>query len=343
MSKNKPVEIVPGLYQIALPIPIKSLRTVFVYLARDDHENLLIDSGWNDEESYIALTNSFAEIDFSIKDVNNLVISHLHPDHFGLSERIKKEAPQAKIFMHSADAKSLQENVEDHARFIANLHDWLRVQGTPEKVLNEMLGSSALEKFISPAQPDVKLNGGEILKVGKRFSFEVIHTPGHTIGQVCLYDRGGSNLLFSGDHVLPTITPNVSLSPLYEGDPLGDYIKSLEALKKINVSKVLPSHEYVFDNLQKRLEEIEEHHVARLQNTLDVVNSGNGAMSGYEVASKLHWYTGSWEKLTAWEKRAAVMETLAHLEHLKRNGKVTEAQEGVGDDMQVRYLSMSNC
>ena len=338
-----PVEIVPGLYQIKVPVPIKSLRYVFVYLARDGEDNLLIDTGWNEEDSYKALTDGFAEIGLSIKDVRNVVISHLHPDHFGLADRIKKQALRCRVYMHKADADSLRENVQDQARFLANLHDWLHTHGTPDSVLNEILGSSALEKFVNPIPPDVRLDGGELLRVGKRFAFEVIHTPGHTIGQICLYERNGSKLIFTGDHVLPTITPNVSLSPLYDGDPLGDYLNSLETLREYDVTKVLPSHEYVFDNLPKRLGEIEKHHVERLQNTLDVVNSGNGAMSGYEVASKLRWYTGSWEKLSAWEKRAAVMETLAHLENLKRKGKITEAQEGEADEVRVRYLPLSKC
>ncbi len=343
MSKNNPVEIVPGLHQISLPIPIKSLRNVFVYLAQDGEENLLIDTGWTGDESYDALVDALGQIDFSIDRIRNVVISHLHPDHFGLSARIKKEASACRIFMHRADADSLQENVEDHERFLANLHDWLRMHGTPDRILSEILQSSTLENFINPAKPDVRVEGGELLRVGKRFSFEVIHTPGHTIGQICLYDRGGSELLFSGDHLLPTITPNVSLSPLYEGDPLGDYLSSLEVLRPIRASRVLPSHEYVFDHLQKRLDEIEEHHAERLQNTLEVVSVGGRAMSGYEVASKLRWYTGSWEKLSAWEKRAAVMETLAHLEYLKRKGKITEAQVGEGSDGRIQYLPLSSC
>ena len=157
--------------------------------------------------------------------------------------------------------------------------------------------------------------------VGK-FKLQVIWTPGHTRGNICIYDTGGSHVLFSGDHVLPTITPNVSLTPNYAGDPLGDYLASLEAIGKLNpVSKVLPSHEFVFENLDRRLEEIKQHHEDRLRDTLQSLNPGK-SISAYEVASKLHWYTGSWVKLSAWEKRAALLETLAHLEYLVRKNQV---------------------
>lgn len=341
MSENNPVELVPGLHQIRLPIPIKTLKSVFVYLVRDGDQNLLIDTGWNSEETYDALTTAFNEIGFSIGEIQNIVISHLHPDHFGLAARIKRESAKGRVLMHRFDAENLQERIQSHKRFLGNLDNWLLMHGTPVQVLGEMTGSS-LEKMEDPSQPDVKLRGGELLKVGDKFRFEVIHTPGHTIGQICLYDQGGSTVLFSGDHVLPTITPNVSLSPLYVGDPLGDYVKSLEILRPLKVSKILPSHEYVFENLEKRLKEIEQHHTNRLQNTLDVVNSAGGPVSGYEVASMLRWYA-DWEKLNPWEKRAAVMETLAHLEHLKRNGKVAEVRDEEGEETRIHYLPLEHC
>lgn len=128
--------------------------------------------------------------------------------------------------------------------------------------------------------------------------------------------------------MLPTITPNISLTPNYDGDPLGDYLASIKAIGRLSpVSKVLPSHEFVFENLRKRLVEIKRHHKERLEDALHALNSGK-AISAYEVASKLHWYTGSWEKLSAWEKRAALMETLAHLEYLTRRNQVTKSTSG---------------
>ena len=341
MSTKNIEEIVPGLYKITLPIPIRTLRSVFVYLVRDGDENLLIDTGWGSEESYKSLTGAFNEIGFSSSEIRNIVISHLHPDHFGLTSWIKKDSPKSRVLMHRLDADNLSQGGDFSEKFLGGLNDWLMMQGTPKQALGEMVESFSFENVASVNEPDVKLTGGEMLKVGSKFTFEVIHTPGHTIGQICLFDHGGSALLFSGDHVLPMITPNVSLSPLYNGDPLGDYLNSLQLLKKINASKVLPSHEYIFEDLPKRLEEIESHHVDRLQNTLDTVNSVRAATSGYEVASKLRWFKGSFDKLTAWEKRAAVMETLAHLEYLRRKGKIVEVREGEGAETRILYVPLA--
>ena len=161
-----------------------------------------------------------------------------------------------------------------------------------------------------------------------------------SIGTMCLYDRG-SQILFSGDHVLPTITPNVSLGPRYADDPLGDYLNSLERVNKLQALQVLPSHEYVFTSLQKRVEEIKQHHNERLAEALSIVVANSQSVSGYHVASKLHWYSGRWEELGPWERRAAVMETLAHLDYLRRQGKLKMTSELAGSKNLIRFEKVS--
>src|SRR5579884_149725 len=90
--------------------------------------------------------------------------------------------------------------------------------------------------YLDKINVDEVLVGGEALKVGSRWRFRVLHTPGHTSGTICLLggakDDDSSKMFFSGDHILPSITPNISLSPLYttSEDPLGDYLSSIRSL-----------------------------------------------------------------------------------------------------------------
>ena len=327
-------EIVPGLYKITLPLPMKGLDSVFVYLFRDGDENLLVDTGWNDENSYEHLKDAFRQICFNLSDLRTIVISHLHPDHIGLATRLRKEAPKAKLAMHQRDSLDLVYTPEAYAVLLERMRSFLAMHGTPKEVLKEIVKNarSYETRFAAISKPEKLLQGGEKILVGK-WKMEVISTPGHTKGNICLYDSS-TNILFSGDHVLPTITPNVSLSPLYEGDPLGDYLRSLRNLKKFDPEKILPSHEYVFEHLGKRIKEIERHHEDRLA---EVMKALDEEKSGYEVAEELTWNIGSFEKLGAWQKRAAITETLAHLEYLKRNRKAFEFHEGVDDRESVRY------
>ncbi|MDA4129870.1 MAG: MBL fold metallo-hydrolase [Thaumarchaeota archaeon] len=321
-------EILPGFYKLTLPVPVPKLKSVFAYLVKDGNESLLIDTGWGGDASYHALVSAFESLDLKLAKLNQIIISHLHPDHFGLSSRLKKEVPGAKLLIHAYDATAIKRNREQLEKLLKELRRWLIRNGAPKQKLISIISSS--ERFLGdhyPAIPNKRLHGGEKLRVGK-FEFLVIHTPGHTRGTICLYEKS-EKILFSGDHVLPTITPNISLSPLYSGNPLGDYLNSIRSLRKLgHVSMVLPSHEFLFRNLQQRLLEIERHHGQRLAECVSALRpdkniKASGDHSVYEVASKLKWYSGSWSKLTPWEMRAAMMETAAHLEYLKKNGKIS--------------------
>jgi glyoxylase-like metal-dependent hydrolase (beta-lactamase superfamily II) len=331
VQDKRPEEILPGLYKLKIPVPIKSLGSVFAYFVFDGQENLLIDAGWSDYESLHALRDSLSSIGFEPSKINSVIVSHLHPDHFGLIESIMKESKSCKVLMHIEDAKMIKQDQKDYVQFLESLDSWIKHHGTPSEEAKAMLESSFdLAKSFRPVMPDVQLRGGERIRVGSKWEFEVIWTPGHTKGTICLYERNGSDLLFSGDHVLPTITPNVSLTPNYRGDPLGDYLNSLDKVEHYKVSRVLPSHEYVFSKLEQRINEIRAHHEKRAEEALSAVGNSPG-IAAYEVATKLFWYTGSWEKLSAWERRAALLETLAHLEYLKRKGKIRETDLSAED------------
>ena len=330
-------EIVPGLYKISLKLPIVQLQNVFVYLFRDGNENLLVDTGWNNESAYDQLREAFDSINFEISEIRTIVISHLHPDHFGLASRLRTQAQNSRILLHKKDAQNALYGPEAYLVFVEKMKLFLKTNGAPADGIGEMMssGRSFENQFSGLSRPDVLLNGGEKLIAG-RWTLDVISTPGHTRGNICLYENN-SRILFSGDHILPKITPNVSLSPFYEGDPLGDYLRALYRLKKLNPKKILPSHEYVFENLGRRIEEIVRHHEERLGEVMDILGRRSESSTGYDVAKELNWSVGSFLKLTPWQKSAAISETLAHLEYLKRKGKVLELLERAGDAELISY------
>src|SRR5580700_4766387 len=94
-------EILSGFYKITLPVPIPSLKSVFGYLLFDKGESLLVDTGWAGEDSFEALISAFDELDFDLPKLENVVVSHLHPDHYGLCSRLKKEVPGITLMMHA--------------------------------------------------------------------------------------------------------------------------------------------------------------------------------------------------------------------------------------------------
>jgi glyoxylase-like metal-dependent hydrolase (beta-lactamase superfamily II) len=129
-------------------------------------------------------------------------------------------------------------------------------------------------------------------------------------------------VLLTGDHILPTITPNVSIHTQTHGSPLGDYMRSLEKLEDLDVEYVLPAHEFDTKELKKRIREIEHHHEERLDEMMRCVDSGGS--TAWEVAGRVQWATGMLKDFEPFMQRAAVGETLAHLEYLFEVGRLAK-------------------
>jgi glyoxylase-like metal-dependent hydrolase (beta-lactamase superfamily II) len=116
-----------------------------------------------------------------------------------------------------------------------------------------------------------------------------------------------------------------------EGDPLGDYLQSLQRLRGFKVKRVWPAHEYAFDDLNQRLDELQEHHRLRIEEMLDAVEAG--ADSVYEVARRVKWAVGHFDKLNLWTQQAAMNETLAHLNHLVLEKRLEQHES----EARIRY------
>jgi len=118
-------------------------------------------------------------------------------------------------------------------------------------------------------------------------------TPGHTPGHLCVYDEN-EKVLFSGDHLLWNITPNVSY---YDGnsDPLREYIESLRKVRELNVELVLPAHRDTYFEHRKRIEELTEHHKERLNKIVDILRKKS--LTAYEIARGVKWKSSSFDEL----------------------------------------------
>ena len=316
------MEIVPGIYQLKLPFPDNQPEYVNAYLVHGNNEWLLVDTGWNTPEAFDALERQFQEIGLSFEDITQIVITHFHPDHYGLAGRLK-QLSKAKLALHQVEERFIASRYLNMDNLLNELGQWLRLNGVPDEESPQLQTASlALRKFVSPALPDTALLGGENITCGS-FCFEVIWTPGHSPGHICLYEPA-KKILFSGDHILPTITSNISMHPQSGDNPLGDYIDSLRALGNLEVELILPAHEHAFAGLQQRIGELVHHHDERKMAIMEIMKEE--AKTAYAIAAKIPWIVNGvdvpLEKLLPFDKRLAVLETLAHLEFLRTEGKV---------------------
>ena len=316
-------EVLSGLYQLKVPIPNNPIGYVLPYLIPGDDGYTLVDSGWNTPEAFAALEAELDEVSVPFDKIKRLLVTHVHPDHYGLAGRIK-EICGAEIIIHQRERDFIRSRYRQPEQLLERMATWLTENGVPEDEMPDMQQSSMPARaFVVPVDPDTVLWGGETLDFGM-YRFEVYWTPGHSPGHICFYERA-QRVLFTGDHVLPSVTPNVSLHPQQQGNPLGDYLASLERLMPLEVEQVLPAHEYSFTDLQGRLHEIVDHHDTRLDEMLAIV--GDDGATAYDVASGIVWTTGTFDSFSHWTRRAAISETLAHLEYMVYQGRLHQTKE----------------
>ncbi len=314
-------QIIDDIYQLKVPMPNNPLGNTNIYLVRGDKSYSLIDTGWDSQTALNSLNRQLAETGVSFQDISQIIITHAHFDHYGLAGKIK-QLSGAKIYMHQRDQEIFRTRYAVSEEYLQQAGQWFRINGVPAAMLETINTRISGFREPIPAQPDILLNGDETIASGI-FNLKVIWTPGHSPGHICLYEPE-HKILFSGDHILPVITPNVSLTPRSEGNPLGDYLNSLLTVKRLSVDLVLPAHETVFKNLSERVDEILRHHEVRSAEIVKALN--HNEMTAYQVSNLITWMPEQggvkFTDLAPVAKLAAISETLAHLKAMSVDKKV---------------------
>ncbi len=316
-----PVEqVVPGLWSIPVPIPDNPLRYTLVYafvLAREAGV-VLVDAGWDSEETWQALVSGLATIGVTPADVHGVAVTHMHPDHHGLARRVHA-ASGAWVALHPEDAEQLRRIDPDTA--VQHNRNWLLAAGVPAAMASELAGSPEMVRpFLSFARPDRLVRDGDRLPV-PGWDVRVVWTPGHTPGHICLYERE-RKLLLSGDHVLPRISPNISQQGS-DGVPLRAYLDSLTKVTEYEVGEVLPAHQWRFRELGERVTELQEHHHERLAELETLIQHEPGRTT-WDLTAAATW-SRPWSEIRGFMRRAALGETSAHLHVLAHGGRVRHA------------------
>ena len=315
-----PVEQVrPGLWSIPVPIPDNPLRYVLVYaLELDGGGVAIVDAGWDTDEAWGALTSGLATAGGSITDVRAVLVTHIHPDHYGLAGRVR-EASGAWIGLHPDDAVMLDSRYGDTDALLDAMFHFLADSGVPEEKLPDLaFASMVMKSMVTMAEPDVLFEDGQIIDL-PGWPLRTVWTPGHSPGHVCFHSAE-QRLFLSGDHILPRITPNISVHAQQFPNPLGDYLESLAKVRDLGSDEVLPAHEYRFADLDSRIDEITAHHAERLEEIAGAIRDRPGS-TAWEITLGLHW-SRPWDEIESFMQRQANGETLAHCVVLELNGRI---------------------
>lgn len=310
-----PVELVAaGVHSVPVVFPGNPMRYTLSYVLLDGDECVVVDPGFDSDEGHAQLIAALARLDVGPREITGIVATHFHTDHLGMAARLARGSG-AWIALGNNERRHIsafkdahEESALDRAR--------MRTWGVPEERVPEAaMTPASLLDMRRLADPDRRLGDNDFLSVAGR-TWRIMETPGHTPGHICLWDDDGE-LVLSGDHVLPRISPNVSLEIRGDTDPLRRNIESLQKIAGNDHYEVCPAHEYRFRGVGYRARVLEEHITERSNEVLAVL--GAGASTVHEVARQLTWSRG-WDSLGQLQFRLALSETAAHIRYLATSG-----------------------
>ncbi|MER5711693.1 MBL fold metallo-hydrolase [Streptomyces sp. NPDC042898] len=336
-----------GVWSLRVPIPDNPLGHTLVHVLDTDRGPVLVDTGWDDPDSWHELTGGLDALGLSVQEVHGVVITHHHPDHHGLSGRVREESG-AWIAMHAADTAVVRRTREaEPGTWLDYMVHKLTAVGAPEEHVAPLRAARASGHLrtlpgLRSAVPDREIVPGELLDLAGR-RLRAIWTPGHTPGHVCLHleeehpaGLPGHGRLFSGDHLLPGISPHIGLyehpGDAHETDPLGDYLDSLERIGRLGVAEVLPAHQYAFADAAGRVDELLTHHEERLTGLLGLLTT---PLTPWQLAERMEW-NRPWAEIPHGSRNIAVSEAEAHVRRLVKLGRA----EAVGNTDPVTYVAV---
>lgn len=310
-----------NIYTIPVPLPNNPLRQLNSYVIKGEGRSLVIDTGFKLEECRKALCDGLEELGVDM-NCTDIFLTHLHSDHSGLAAELATQS--SKIYISRADGELLTLSL---TQGLGRVEEY-RSYGFSEKELENFWENPSMKYRQESPFNFTYVADGDVLTYGGR-RLEVIFTPGHTPGHVCLYDRA-NKVMFLGDHVLFNITPNITTWPFFE-DPLGHYVHSLMDISIYDVRLPLPAHRGVNGTMAERIGTIIEHHGARIREMLDILTERPG-LTPYDLSGMMTWRvhgkTNSWADFPLNQKWFAVGETAAHLDYLLKRGRVRREFDG---------------
>lgn len=316
------IEVAAGVHWVRLPLPFK-LDHVNIWLLDDGAGWTVVDTGLASEVNRDAWARLRRGV-MAGRPITRIVVTHFHPDHVGLAGWLCAE-DEAPLHMTRTEWLTARLLVADQGEAMTEMRlDYFRRAGCGADHLDYVrgLGAAYANRVTPPPCRYERLVDGQVLEVGGR-RWAVVVGQGHSPEHACLF-APDARILIAGDQVLPRISPNVGVPPdSPDGDPLAGFLATLQRLRGLPEDTfVLPSHDTPFHGLHPRLAALAAHHAARLDSLAAECRAPRTAM---ELARVLFE-----RPLDAHQMGFAIGETLAHLNHLRRQGRVRRETDGDG-------------
>ncbi len=300
------------VHRIAIPNPFFEGNTN-VYLL-DTDPLTLIDTGIGTDEAFETLKTGFQAAGQQIESLKRIILTHKHQDHFGLARRLQ-DLTDCEVYIHSDDQYAVTHVSERLQEFEHVLRERLGGWGVPAADIDRVAVMPHRLDKLGGSTAAAAIVDGQKLPCGST-KIEVIHTPGHTVGSICLKM---DDYLFTGDHVLPGYTPNIGGADLAYNGLLGRYLASLERIATHDRPglTVLPGHDEPVQDLSAQVQETMSHHADRIADLLRRLRD-NSPKTIYELSVEI------FGEMHDYHLVLGTGEVHAHLELLIDSGVVAE-------------------
>ena len=269
-----------------------------------------------------------------VADVERVLITHPHMDHFGLAARVRRESGAA-VVAHEDAVAPLADPDGHLAREQAFFRPFLRTMGVPEELVDTVVDlPGPYAEFREPVEVDRRLQDGDVVDVGGvddcgRLELEAVHTPGHAPGSVC-FVAATEDVAFTGDHVMLEVSPNplLTLEPGNDDErtrSLPAYVESLDRIREVGASVGHAGHRDRIDDLPGRATEIADHHHERKERIAGLVGDAgsDGGTTAYGIMKEL------FPDLPVTEMFPGMSEVIGHLDLLEDEGRVETVEAAV--------------
>ena len=311
-------EILANLYRIEIPLPKNPLKALNSYVIKNSERNLIIDTGWNQQECMDAMQSGLRQLRVDLRKTD-FFITHIHSDHLGLVSNLITDT--SRIYFNQPDADRFNSGIH-----LDDFVNYARLNGYPENELQKALRSHPGLKFRSKENLNFHiLKEGDTIRIGD-YVFTCVETPGHSRGHMCLYEPI-KKVFVAGDHILNDITPNIQLWS--DGwNPLREYLASLDKVYELDIELVLPGHRTIFRTCKERIQELKDHHQKRLDEIVSILKKGK--KNAFQVASQMSWdiIYDSWDLFPITQKWFAIGEAISHLKYLEENKRIIREMKG---------------
>lgn len=310
---------------------VGDINTYVVLPAAGSDALVLVDTGVRTDAAWDALERGLGEFGFAVEDLSLVILTHAHPDHCGQAMRIRQRAG-CEVWIHEEAHRTLGRYDDPTEARRAIVEAQLASFGVPAEVRADGMGIGGSARgvdVVDPLEPDLLLKDGDRVEI-PGFDLEVVHTPGHCPEEVVFW-QPDSRVMFSGDHLLPEITPICLMN--FPDEPGGErvsslaqYQDSLDRAEALPARRAFPSHGDVIEDPRALIASYRLHTDKRKLQLSRQLAQGPGTV--FELGQRM--FRRVWRE----QLYLVLSEVIGHLDLLEREGRVAVQR---GSDGVLRY------